>query len=650
MSSIKDLELQQQQETPPSDLSDQSDSHDSSSPSSSNSSSLHPVSTSHWGKLIWHTIICILVCAHIAAFANYLVYRIYVYSKHPGELARRPWLIVLTACEVIYFASSVISAADLVLPPRIWLPRQSLSLNWEELPTVDIFLPCCKEPTDVPEDSIQAALAMDYPKHQFRVLVLDDGGDDELKRYCEELESACVKYLRRKKIPGVPHNFKCGNLNYGLEHSDAEFVVMMDADMILHPSFLKTLLPHIVKDPKVSFVQIPQSFYNLPVGDPLNDACGFGYERVMIHRDTFGAAPCVGTGAIFRRKHLDEIGGFQPMSITEDTMTAFKLFNQGFKSVYLNRKLQIGLTPWTFEGYIKQRQRWCQGAIQQFSATWREMLGPKSKLSLVLKVSFFWHTGYYFIAIVNLVMLLLFIVCLALHLDLMIGTSHEARRVIIQLAIFLIFWRLSWISVWLGLPQSIQSRNRDESHFWWMTPFFLQTIYKSIFSYSSTFTFTPTSSTDRVAAQAKLTKQPALIKFFLVKLKHVKVHIIYILLVLGVVAYRISWVAKQRGRNCSHDFYVIAMSFFLLSTCTHMLVPIVYILCPPSYKPGQRKGLLHYKEKVPHFVEGDHLPKWHWSAMFYEAIANVVVVMFWVAALVIAVTKADRQWCKTGAV
>ncbi|EFJ27254.1 glycosyltransferase, CAZy family GT2 [Selaginella moellendorffii] len=662
MSSVQDLELQQQ---PSDNLSDQSDSNaphesssssssPSSSPSSSTSLSAAP-QASPWGKLIWHTIICLLVSAHMATFVNYLGYRFYVYSKHPGEFVRRPWLIILTICEVIYFLNSVIGAVDLVLPPRIWRPRQSLSLNWEDLPTVDIFLPCCKEPTDVPEDSIQAALAMDYPKHQFRVLVLDDGGDDQLKQYCEVLEhveppSASVRYLRRVKIPGVPHNFKCGNLNYGLEHSDAEFVVMMDADMILHPSFLKTLLPHIVKDPKVSFVQIPQSFYNLPVGDPLNDACGFCYERLMIHRDTFGAAPCVGTGAIFRRKHLDEIGGFQPMSITEDTTTAFKLFNQGFKSVYLNRNLQIGLIPWTFEGYIKQRQRWCQGAIQQFSATWREMLGPKSKLSLVLKVSFFWHTGYYFIAIVNLVMLLLFIVCLALHLDLMIGTSHEAWRVIIQLAIFLIFWRLSWMSVWLSLPQSIRSRNRDESHFWWMTPFFLQTIYKSIFSYSSTFTFTPTSSIDRVAAQAKLTKQPALIKIFLVKLKHVKVHIIYILLVLAVVAYRISWVAKQRGRNCSHDFYVIAMSFFLLSTWTHMLVPIVYILCPPSYKPGQRKGLLHYREKVPHFVEGDHLPKWHWSAMFYEAIANVVVVIFWVAALVIAVTKAVCQWCKTGAI
>ncbi|EFJ04424.1 glycosyltransferase, CAZy family GT2 [Selaginella moellendorffii] len=659
MSSVGDLELQQQPSDNVSDHSDSNAPHESSSSSlssspSSSTSVLAAPQASPWGKLIWHTIICLLVSAHVAAFVNYLSYRFYVYSKQPRELVRRPWLIILSICEVIYFLNSVIAAVDLVLPPRMWRPRQSLSLNWEELPTVDIFLPCCKEPTDVPEDSIQAALAMDYPKHQYRVLVLDDGGDDQLKQYCEVLEhveppSASVRYLRREKIPGVPHNFKCGNLNYGLEHSDAEFVVMMDADMILHPSFLKTLLPHIVKDPKVSFVQIPQSFYNLPVGDPLNDASGFGYDRAMVHRDTLGAAPCVGTGAIFRRKHLDEIGGFQPMSITEDTMTAFKLFNQGFKSVYLNRKLQIGLTPWTFEGYIKQRQRWCQGAIQQFSATWREMLGPKSRLSFLLKVCYFWHTGYYFISVFNIVMVLLFIILLTLNLDLIVGTFDESRRILINVSALLICWRLSWFAVWLGLPQSIQSRNRDESHFWWMTPYFFKTIYKSIFSYSSTFTFTPTSNIDRAAAQAKLKKQPAVIKF-LVKLKHVRVHIIYIFLVLGVVGYRIYWIAKQGGKNCQNDFYVIAISFFLLSTCAHMLIPIMYILCPPSYKPGERKSLLHYKEGVPQFLEGEYLPKWHWSIIFYEGISNVATSIFWVAALVIIVTKSDRRWCKAGAI
>ncbi|XP_024522432.1 uncharacterized protein LOC9652133 isoform X3 [Selaginella moellendorffii] len=320
MSSVQDLELQQQ---PSDNLSDQSDSnapHESSSSSSSPSSSpssstsvLAAPQASPWGKLIWHTIICLLVSAHIATFVNYLGYRFYVYSKHPGEFVRRPWLIILTICEVIYFLNSVIGAVDLVLPPRIWRPRQSLSLNWEELPTVDIFLTCCKEPTDVPEDSIQAALAMDYPKDQFRVLVLDDGGDDQLKQYCEVLEhveppSASVRYLRRVKIPGVPHNFKCGNLNYGLEHSDAEFVVMMDADMILHPSFLKTLLPHIVKDPKVSFVQIPQSFYNLP---------GHIWGRTV--RWNWSNLPKETSGRDWRlpanvnhRRHLDRIQALQP--------------------------------------------------------------------------------------------------------------------------------------------------------------------------------------------------------------------------------------------------------------------------------------------------------------------------------------------------
>ncbi len=133
----------------------------------------------------------------------------------------------------------------------------------------------------------------------------------------------------------VQHHFKCGNLNNGLKHSNAEYVVMMGADMILQSSFLRRTLPHIVDAPDVAFVQIPQSFYNLPIGDPLHDSCVLGYNRVLLHRDSLGTTTCVGTGTLFRRKCLDAIGGFQPQSITEDTMTAYMLFNQGYRATSL---------------------------------------------------------------------------------------------------------------------------------------------------------------------------------------------------------------------------------------------------------------------------------------------------------------------------
>ncbi|KAL2608015.1 hypothetical protein R1flu_026588 [Riccia fluitans] len=183
---------------------------------------------------------------------------------------------------------------------------------------------------------------------------------------------------------------------FGLEHSDSEYVVMMDADMLHHPSFLRKLLPHIVYSPNIAFVQIPQPFYNLPPGDPLNHLTSMFYDKVLAHRDTLGCATCFGTGTLFSRRHLNQIGGFQPQSITEDTTTAYALFREGFRSVYLDEKLQIGLCSWTYEGYVQQRTRWGRGAILQFRSTWRAMLSRAASSTLLSKSS-----TYYLQSIVN---------------------------------------------------------------------------------------------------------------------------------------------------------------------------------------------------------------------------------------------------------
>jgi cellulose synthase/poly-beta-1,6-N-acetylglucosamine synthase-like glycosyltransferase len=257
------------------------------------------------------------------------------------------------------------------------------------------------------------------------------------------------------QVAGVPHNFKCGNLNFGLEHSNAEYVVMMDADMILHHSFLRTLLPYIVDSPNIAFLQIPQFYYNLPLGDPLSDASTIGYFKVLPHRDSKGWATCIGTGALFRRKPLDAIGGFQPQSITEDTTTAYALFNQGYRSVYLSEKLQIGLSPWSLEGFIKQRCRWGKGAMQQFAATSKDMLGRDSKLSFMLKIFYFWHTAYYFMSFVNVILVATLLSALVFNLTLTVGSEDENRELIMTLALTVIFYRVYWFVLWLQVPNSV---------------------------------------------------------------------------------------------------------------------------------------------------------------------------------------------------
>ncbi|CAM6085529.1 unnamed protein product [Calypogeia fissa] len=601
--------------------------------------------TKRW---LFHLLTSLAIAVYLGSNCYYLLFKGKLYASHFRDVLSVPWLLLVWLLEIIYFGGSIISAVENLLPPS---NRADLQFDGLSYPMVDILLPCCKEPTDVPEDSIRAALKLEYPSDRFRVLVLDDGGDDELKAICETMQvetGGRVLYLRRRKVAGVPHNFKCGNLNYGLKHSEAEYVVMMDADMILHPTFLRKLLPHIVNSQDISFVQIPQSFYNLPVGDPLNDSCILGYDKMLVHRDSLGCATCVGTGAIFRREHLNAIGGFQPHSITEDTTTAYALFKEGYRSVYLNEKLQIGLSPWTFEGYIKQRCRWGQGAMQQFKSTWKQMLIRKeSKLNLVLKTLYFWHSGYYFLSIVNVLLVATLLSVLIFQLRLTVGSEEENRQLIINLAWTMIFWRIFSILSWLEVPQSVQSRNRDESHFWWMTPFYVKMLMESFFSYNSTFQFVPTSNIDRKVAKTENEESSPWMKD-LSQLKQVKFHLGYTITIVTIVIPKLYIAYEYYGlENCRERFYVYGISFFLLSTCAHMMLPVTYIIWPTNFEPSDRKALLrHDSQGVPVFNPEEFChPKWHWSVLFYEALAYLTLA-YWMSVVWLVKSGAEKSWCK----
>ncbi|KAI5084466.1 hypothetical protein GOP47_0000635 [Adiantum capillus-veneris] len=617
-------------------------------------------------KLILHIFTSMLLLGYLASNFNYLMFKIRLYYKELPTALGTPWLVLVLGCEVLYFMCGIIAAVDYLVPPTVAKPPSHIKPMLHKLssfedydsksdlvaskkyPTVHVMIPCCKEPTEVPQESVLAALALHYPKDHFKVFVLDDGGDDDLKAFCDAIRvesgSDQLVYLRRKKIPGVPHNFKCGNMNFGLQHSDAEYIVMMDADMILHPSFLNRILPHIVNSPNVSFVQIPQSFYNLPIGDPLNDACGFGYDRVMVHRNTLGCATCVGTGALFKRKHLDEIGGFQPQSITEDTMTAYTLFNRGYRSAYVNEKLQIGLTPWSFEAFVKQRQRWGQGALQQFAATWRIMLGRRSKLNILQKFCYFWHTGFYYMSILNIILVTTLWAALAFRLNLVIGDEEENQTLLSYLAVYLIVWRVFWYVIWIEVPQPIQSRNRDESQFWWMTPFFFQMIVDAAFNFKSTFKFVPTSNIDRSAAAGKAKQQPWMKK--LNDLKHVQVHIAFIILGITTILVRTYITLSRYGiDDCREVLMVVGLSMFLLSVCAHMSVPVFHILWPTGVRPEQRKSLLKFNaDGAPIFDPTKTAPKWHPSLILFELLSWINIA-FWSLIYWSVHTHAYARYC-----
>ena len=237
---------------------------------------------------------------------------------------------------------------------------------------VDLFIATFNEPLDILRDTVGCAVAIRYPH---RTLILDDGNRPAVAMLAAEF--GCV-YLGRTDNAHA----KAGNLNNGLRHSDAEFVVTLDADHVAIPSLIDDMLGFFRND-AVGIVQANQDCYNLDSFQHSMDwrkRVGWQMQELFFNvvqpaKNYFNATIYCGSPAMLRRTALDAIGGFATGTITEDLHTGLRMQKAGWQVLYFNRSVARGLAPQTFAGYANQWQRWGVGSTQVMRLE-RPILGP----------------------------------------------------------------------------------------------------------------------------------------------------------------------------------------------------------------------------------------------------------------------------------
>jgi cellulose synthase/poly-beta-1,6-N-acetylglucosamine synthase-like glycosyltransferase len=120
-------------------------------------------------------------------------------------------------------------------------------------------------------------------------------------------------------------------------------ILALDSDQVAKPDIIKRMIGYF-RIPRIAFVQARQQF-KLPEKDPWGNADKVFYEAIQSGKDYDNSAISCGSGVLYRREALQDVGGFSTWNLVEDLHTSFRLHEKGWRSVYYDSPLTVGTAP-----------------------------------------------------------------------------------------------------------------------------------------------------------------------------------------------------------------------------------------------------------------------------------------------------------------
>lgn len=277
--------------------------------------------------------------------------------------------------------------------------EEPLGQPWEDLPIVTVQLPVYNE-RDVVARLVRATTALHWPKDRLRIQLLDDATDDTLAQALPAIQAAQATGLQIQVLHrDIRTGYKAGALEAGMQQDDAEFIAIFDADFIPRPDFLERVMPYL-KAPEVGMVQTRWGHLNeghnaLTQAQALLLDGHFVIEHTA--RSRLGAwTHFNGTGGIWRRRCIEDGGGWQHDTLTEDLDLSYRAQMAGWRFIYLLNEVVPAELPEHISGLRSQQARWARGSVQTFRKLIARILrGPYSLLHKIeawahLSANFSW--------------------------------------------------------------------------------------------------------------------------------------------------------------------------------------------------------------------------------------------------------------------
>ena len=283
-------------------------------------------------------------------------------------------------------------------------------------PAVTVQLPVYNE-RYVAERLVDAAAALDAPPGRLEIQVLDDSTDETVGIVAAAVArwraaGVDIHHVRRTGRRG----YKAGALAHGFASAHGDLIAIFDADFVPTADFLRRIVPRLVADPGLAFVQARWGHLNradsvLTALQALSIDGHFAIEQFARSR-AGGWFNFNGTAGIWRRAALVDAGGWSDSTLTEDLDLSYRSFLRGWRAAYDGDVEVPAELPVSIAAYRRQQERWARGtfecAVRFLPRIWSAPIPRRHKIQATF------HLTGYAIHLLMLVVSLLYPILLAL--------------------------------------------------------------------------------------------------------------------------------------------------------------------------------------------------------------------------------------------
>lgn len=267
-----------------------------------------------------------------------------------------------------------------------------MPLDTDALPRVTVQLPIYNE-RYVVERLMDNIILLDYPRHLLQILVLDDSTDDTLvisrKKVADYREKGYdITLLHRQDRKG----YKAGALKEAMPYTKGAFIAIFDADFMPRPDFLYRLLPAF-SDERLGVVQSRWEHLNRDYSlITMVQALPLNVHFTVEQSGRYAAGSFLqfnGTAGIWRRTAIEDAGGWQEDTLTEDLDLSYRAQLKGWHIAFNEAYSAPAELPADMNGLKSQQFRWMKGgaecAVKLLPRIWH------AKLPLLTKINGIGH-------------------------------------------------------------------------------------------------------------------------------------------------------------------------------------------------------------------------------------------------------------------